>query len=93
VDPLLSIGAFARKTRFSLKALRLYAGLGLLTPVRIDESNGYRWYRTSQLATARLIAMLRRLDMPLNQVADVVAAAGPDVEEVERPSRVVNYGC
>ncbi|MBV9579458.1 MAG: MerR family transcriptional regulator [Chloroflexi bacterium] len=75
-----------------MKALRLYARLGLLEPVRVDESNGYRWYRASQLATARLIAMLRRLDMPLNQVAEVVAAAGPDVEEVERPRQPDLYG-
>jgi DNA-binding transcriptional MerR regulator len=85
VDSLLSIGAFARKTRLSMKALRMYARLGLLAPVHIDQANGYRWYRRSQLATARLIAMLRRLDMPLSQVAEVVAAAGPDVDEVERP--------
>jgi len=84
VDSLLSIGAFARKTRLSMKALRLYARLGLLEPVHIDQANGYRWYRPSQLATARLIAMLRRLDMPLSQVAEVIAAAGPDVDEVER---------
>jgi DNA-binding transcriptional MerR regulator len=84
VEPLLSIGAFARKTRLSMKALRLYARLGLLVPVHVDETNGYRWYRRSQLATARLIAQLRRLDMPLSQVAEVLAAAGPDVEEIER---------
>jgi DNA-binding transcriptional MerR regulator len=83
----MSIGAFARKTRLSMKALRLYARLGLLEPVRIDETNGYRWYRPDQLATARLIAMLRRLDMPLNQVAEVIAAVGPDVDEIERPRR------
>jgi len=87
VDSLLSIGAFARKTRLSMIALRMYARLGLLAPVHIDQANGYRWYRRSQLATARLIAMLRRLDMPLSQVADVIAAAGPDVDEVERLRR------
>ena len=85
VEPLLSTGAFARKTRLSMKALRLYARLGLLTPVHVDEANGYRWYRQSQLATARLIGLLRRLDMPLSQVAEVIAAAGPDVDELERP--------
>jgi DNA-binding transcriptional MerR regulator len=85
VDSLMSIGVFARKTRLSMKALRLYDRLGLLEPVHIDQANGYRWYRRSQLATARLIATLRRLDMPLSQVAEVIAAAGPDVEEVERP--------
>lgn len=85
MEPLLSIGAFARKTRLSMKALRLYARLGLLPPVHVDQDNGYRWYRQSQLATARLIGLLRRLDMPLNEVADVILAAGPDVGELERP--------
>ena len=37
---------------------------------------GYR-YRESQLATARLVVMLRRLDMPLVQVAEIVSAPGP----------------
>ena len=67
-----------------MKALRLYARLGLLVPERIDAANGYRWYRHSQLATARLIGQLRRLDMPLNQVAEVICAAGPVVDEIER---------
>ncbi|MBV8717434.1 MAG: MerR family transcriptional regulator [Chloroflexi bacterium] len=67
-----------------MKALRLYARLGLLSPVHVDEANGYRWYRSSQLATARLIGLLRRLDMPLSQVAEVIAAVGPDVDELER---------
>jgi DNA-binding transcriptional MerR regulator len=67
-----------------MKALRLYARLGLLAPERIDEANGYRWYRKSQVATARLIGQLRRLDMPLHQVAQVIAAAGPVIDEIER---------
>ncbi|HEY8597553.1 MAG TPA: MerR family transcriptional regulator [Thermomicrobiales bacterium] len=75
--PLLSIGAFARRSWLSPKALRLYDRLGLLTPAYIDRDNGYRGYRESQLATARLIAMLRRLDMPLAQIAAVVAAPDP----------------
>ena len=74
--PLLSIGVFARRSRLSAKALRLYDRLGLLTPDYVEEANGYRWYRESQLATARLVAMLRRLDMPLEQVAQVASADG-----------------
>jgi DNA-binding transcriptional MerR regulator len=76
-DPLLSIGVFARRSRLSMKALRLYDRLGLLAPDHVDESSGYRRYRQSQLATARLVAMLRRLDMPLAQVAQVVSAPQP----------------
>src|SRR5438128_997048 len=54
-DPLLSIGVFARRSRLSMKALRHYDRLGLLTPAEVDQSSGYRRYRESQLATARLV--------------------------------------
>ena len=74
VEQLLTIGVFARRSRLSPKALRLYERLGLLTPAHVDEGNGYRRYRESQLETARLIAMLRRLDMPLASVAEIVEA-------------------
>ncbi|HEX6681957.1 MAG TPA: MerR family transcriptional regulator [Candidatus Limnocylindrales bacterium] len=70
----LSIGMFARRSFLSTKALRLYDRLGLLTPDHVDPATGYRRYRESQLRVARLIAMLRRLDMPLAQVALVVSA-------------------
>jgi DNA-binding transcriptional MerR regulator len=33
----------------SMKALRLYERQGLLVPDAVDSSNGYRWYRESQL--------------------------------------------
>jgi DNA-binding transcriptional MerR regulator len=70
----LSIGVFARRSRLSMKALRLYDRRGLLTPADVDPDTGYRRYREGQLATARLIVMLRRLNMPLAQVAELVAA-------------------
>jgi DNA-binding transcriptional MerR regulator len=60
-----------------MKALRLYDRLGLLTPTHVDQGSGYRWYRESQLPTSRLVALLRRLDMPLAQVSEVMSAAGP----------------
>jgi DNA-binding transcriptional MerR regulator len=76
-EALLTIGVFARRSRLSQKALRLYDRLGVLTPAHVDPESGYRRYREGQLATARLVATLRRLDMPLAQVAAVVAAPGP----------------
>jgi DNA-binding transcriptional MerR regulator len=76
-DALLTIGEFARRSRLSLKALRLYERRGVLHPDQVDPNTGYRRYRESQLSTARLVAMLRRLDMPLTQVAEVLAARGP----------------
>jgi DNA-binding transcriptional MerR regulator len=74
IASLLSIGVFARRSRLSPKALRLYARLGVLVPAHVDEGTGYRRYEESQLETARLIAMLRRLDMPLATVSEVLAA-------------------
>lgn len=81
-DPLLSIGVFSRRSWLSMKALRLYDRLGLLPPADVDPHTGYRRYRESQLFTARLIEMLRRLDMPLSQIAEILAAPGPEGAEL-----------
>jgi DNA-binding transcriptional MerR regulator len=80
-ERLLTIGEFARRAQLSIKALRLYERLGVLVPDHVDAHSGYRRYRESQLAVARLVAMLRRLDMPLAEVGQVVAAgtAGADL--------------
>lgn len=72
--PLLSIGEFAAAARLSHKALRLYDQLGLLPPTQVDPSSGYRFYHPQQLATARLIRMLRAIDMPLAAIRGVLAA-------------------
>ncbi len=69
---LLSIGEFARASRLSAKALRLYDELGLLRPDVVDPRNGYRRYAPAQLERARLVAWLRRLGMPLADIKNVV---------------------
>lgn len=85
MDDLLTIGAFAARTRLSAKALRLYDRLGLLTPAYVDEVNGYRYYRAGQAERARLVALLRRLDMPLARIAEIVDMVGlDDPRAVER---------
>ena len=76
LDPLLSIGVFSRRSRLSMKALRLYHRLGLLTPAMSTLTPAIDAIE-SQLVIARLVVMLRRLDMPLAHVAEVVSAPGP----------------
>jgi DNA-binding transcriptional MerR regulator len=71
----MTIGEFSRRSQLSLKALRLYERLGFLRPAAVDQRNGYRTYHESQLFTARLIVMLRLLDMPLPEVGQVVSAS------------------
>jgi DNA-binding transcriptional MerR regulator len=77
-EELLTIGAFAARARLSPKALRLYDRLGLLAPAHVDEASGYRYYRAGQVERARLVAMLRQLDMPLALIAEVVEAEGAE---------------
>jgi DNA-binding transcriptional MerR regulator len=61
----VSIGEFARRSRLSIKALRLYDKRGVLVPARVDEASGYRYYDVAQLEDAHLVAMLRQLDFRL----------------------------
>jgi DNA-binding transcriptional MerR regulator len=68
----MSIGEFARRSRLSAKALRLYDGLGLLPPARVDEDSGYRFYEPDQLGQARLIVALRQLQVPLAEIKAIV---------------------
>jgi len=68
----MSIGEFARDSRLSAKALRLYDELGLLAPARVDEGSGYRFYEPGQLKQARLIAALRQLQVPLAEIKAVL---------------------
>ena len=81
---LLSIGSFASAAQLSLKALRLYAQLGVLTPSYVDPESGYRYYHADQLREARLIRMMRQMDMPLATIRQVLAAAPADAEMLVR---------
>lgn len=72
---LVSIGEFARLSRLSAKALRLYDELELLPPERVDPDSGYRWYATAQLGQARLLAALRQVGMPLAEIRAILALA------------------
>jgi len=65
---VVTIGEFARLTRLSPKALRLYDELGLLPPARVDPDSGYRLYEPGQLERARLVASLRQIGVPLAEI-------------------------
>ena len=63
------IGAMARDSGLSISALRFYDGAGIFAPAWVDPDTGYRWYDDGQVTTARLIARLRRVGMPLAEIA------------------------
>jgi DNA-binding transcriptional MerR regulator len=74
----VSIGEFARRSRLSVKALRLYDKRRVLVPARVDEVSGYRYYDVAQLEDARLVAMLRQLDLSLAAIRKLVACNPAD---------------
>ncbi len=77
---LLPIGNFARATRLSQKALRLYDQLGILRPTYVEPESGYRYYHAEQLREARLIRMMRQMGMPLATIRQVLAASPAEAE-------------
>ena len=84
---LLTISDFARLARLTTKALRIYDEAGLLRPVEVDRSNGYRRYALRQLRTAQLIALLRGADMSLAEIAALLTEL-----EVDRDLAVQRFG-
>jgi DNA-binding transcriptional MerR regulator len=79
----LTVGQLAEAAGTTAKALRHYDRIGLFPPDDVDGDTGYRWYGSDRLPQARLIARLRSVGVPLDDVAACLAAAG-DPEVVER---------
>ena len=78
-----SIGELARDSGLTVSALRFYDGAGVLVPSWVDPVSGYRWYAPEQLGDARLLARLRRVQMPLADVRLILAAwSGEDTSLV-----------
>jgi DNA-binding transcriptional MerR regulator len=82
----ISIGEFARLSRLSLKALRLYDERGVLVPSRVDQASGYRYYDTSKLDEARVVVMMRQLELPLAAVKELLAC-----DPADAATRIAEY--
>jgi DNA-binding transcriptional MerR regulator len=76
-DNLLGIGGFAILTGLSVHALRHYDEVDLLRPAVVDAATGYRRYLPEQVRRARLICALRKIDLPLDEVREVLDNRDP----------------
>lgn len=63
------IGEFSKLCQVTVKTLRHYEEIGLLTPFEVDEWTGYRYYNTKQLRQMVRIAYLKRLGFSLEEIA------------------------
>jgi DNA-binding transcriptional MerR regulator len=72
----VSTGEFARLSRLSPKALRLYDHAGVLEPVRMDPVTGARHYARGQLERAYLVSSLRQVGIPLTEIKTALSEEG-----------------
>jgi DNA-binding transcriptional MerR regulator len=79
---LLSIGRFAGIARLSVKTLRYYDAVGLLTPAYVDPATGRRYYRVSQAVDAERIRLLRGVDLPVADVQRLLAGIDEETARV-----------
>jgi DNA-binding transcriptional MerR regulator len=70
------IGQFAELVGLSIPQLRRYDRLRLLEPGGRAAPSGYRYYTEGQTGAARVIALLRSMDMPIADIRRVLAGAG-----------------
>ena len=69
---MFKIGEFSRLSRVSVRMLRHYDQLGLLTPSQTDPFTGYRYYSAQQLPRLNRILALRELGFSLEQIAGML---------------------
>ena len=69
---MLKIGDFARLSQLPVKTLRYYDDLGLITPARVDNFTGYRYYSVEQLPRLNRLLALKDLGFSLEQIARIL---------------------
>lgn len=69
---MYQIGAFSRVVGLSVKTLRYYHDIGLLTPAKIDEDSGYRYYSEAEFIRAERIRFLKGMQFTLPEIGEVL---------------------
>ena len=59
---MLSIGQFSKTCMVTVKTLRHYDKIGLLSPEYVNEENGYRFYTEEQIP---VMILINKYDMPI----------------------------
>jgi DNA-binding transcriptional MerR regulator len=66
----LTIGQMAKINAVSIQALRLYDREGLLKPLIVDESSGYRYYHINQSARLDMIQYMKDYGLTLRKIKE-----------------------
>ena len=71
-DNLMLIGEIAEFFGVSRKAIRLYEKKGIIKPVKIDASNGYRYYSAGQVQQLNALLELKAMGFSLDEIKMVI---------------------
>ena len=74
-EQLYKIGMFANMNRVTIKTLRYYDEHKLLTPVYVDEENGYRDYAAGQMAQLHRIIALKNMGFSIDDIQKIMNGA------------------
>lgn len=69
---MLKIGDFSKLARVSIRMLRHYDELGLLSPASIDAFTGYRYYSEEQLPVIARICALKDMGFGLSAISELL---------------------
>jgi len=83
---LLSIGDVSKLTGASVRSLRYYEKIGILTPAYISPDSNYRYYSKEQMPIVEMIMLCIELDIPLSELAKVAnpISSRPFLEQVRK---------
>ena len=71
-ESLLRIGEVAAFFNVSVKAIRLYEKKGIIAPIKIDPSTGYRYYTADQIHQLNALVELKALGFSLAEVKGIL---------------------
>ena len=72
---MIKIGDFSKLSRVSVKTLRYYDEMDLLSPIEVDHATGYRYYSLDLLPRLNRILALKDLGFSLEQIGQALENA------------------
>jgi DNA-binding transcriptional MerR regulator len=69
---MLLISEFARAGNVTIRALRFYDEVGLLSPAHVVPGNGYRWYSPAQFAQLNQIQAFKDMGFSLQEIRELL---------------------
>ncbi|MDD6879126.1 MAG: MerR family transcriptional regulator [bacterium] len=69
---MFKIGDFSKMSKVTIKALRYYEKEGLIKPIYIENSNGYRYYESNQLLDISRIISLKQVGLSIDEIKRII---------------------